>query len=139
MGKILDGREYCRLEIIGVVEEFKRTDFEEPRPMAFVFNEDLNSTRQLAILVRAKPGQAGNRPGPATRSAPVCPGRAAGVGSAMLEQELLLQLLAQDAVLHPELIVPNLDLLHVRQGQGFVLRPQFLFGVVPEDDVVFCI
>ena len=60
VGKILDGREYCRLEIIGVVEEFKRTDFEEPRPMAFVFNEDLNSTRQLAILVRAKPGQADN-------------------------------------------------------------------------------
>jgi putative ABC transport system permease protein len=60
VGKILGGREYCRLEIIGVVEEFKRTDFEEPRPIAFVFNEDLANHRRLEILIRAKPGEAEN-------------------------------------------------------------------------------
>ncbi|HBB92660.1 MAG: hypothetical protein A2X22_07890 [Bacteroidetes bacterium GWF2_49_14] len=60
VGKILEGREYCRLEIIGVVEEFKRTDFEEPRPAAFVYREEPTSSRWLEILVRVKPGQAEN-------------------------------------------------------------------------------
>ncbi|MFC2119076.1 ABC transporter permease [Bacteroidota bacterium] len=60
VGKILEGREFCRLEIIGVVEEFKRTDFEEPRPIAFVYNEDLSYPRFLEILARVKPGEANN-------------------------------------------------------------------------------
>lgn len=60
VGKMLGGREYCHLEIIGVVEEFKRTGFEEPRPMAFVFNEDLSNERRMEILIRTKPGEAEN-------------------------------------------------------------------------------
>lgn len=57
VGKMLRDPEPCRLEIIGVVEEFKRTDFEEPRAIGFVFNEDLKTSHFLAILVRVKPGQ----------------------------------------------------------------------------------
>lgn len=60
VGKILSNPEPCKLEIIGVVEEFKRTDFEEPSPMAFIFNEDLSYQRWFAILIRAKPGEAEN-------------------------------------------------------------------------------
>ena len=60
VGKMLPDPEPCRLEIIGVVEEFKRTDFEEPRKMGFVFNQEMVSPRWLQILVRTKPGQQNN-------------------------------------------------------------------------------
>lgn len=45
-------------EVIGVIEEFKRSNFEEPRIRAFTFNEDLRSTNSLEILIRVKPGEA---------------------------------------------------------------------------------
>jgi putative ABC transport system permease protein len=57
VGKMVPGRVPCRLEIIGVVEEFKRTDFEEPQAMGFVYNDEIVSSRWLAVLVRTKPGQ----------------------------------------------------------------------------------
>lgn len=60
VGKTLSEPEPCRLEIIGVVDEFKRSDYEEPLNMGFVLNEDLTFNRRLEILVRARPGQAEN-------------------------------------------------------------------------------
>lgn len=47
----------CGLQIIGVVQEFKRTDFEEPQGMGFVYNDEIVSARWLSILVRIKPGK----------------------------------------------------------------------------------
>ncbi len=60
VGKMLPNPEPCRLEIIGVVEEFKRTDFEEPQVMGFVYNQEIVRARWLEILVRTKPGQQNN-------------------------------------------------------------------------------
>ncbi len=57
-------------------------------------------------------------------------------GAFMVEQKLLARFFAQDTILDPVLIVFELDLLHVRQGQGLVFGPQFLFFVVPEDEAV---
>ena len=60
VGKMFPDPIPCRLEIIGVVDEFKRTDFEEPQEMGFVYNDEKVSTRWLSILVRTKPGQQNN-------------------------------------------------------------------------------
>lgn len=59
IGKIIENKRY-NLEIIGVMEEFKRSNFEEPRIRAFIFNEELQSTRDLEILIRVKQGEADN-------------------------------------------------------------------------------
>ena len=57
VGKMLPDPVVCRLEIIGVVEEFKRTDYEEPRLSGFVFNQEISHPSWLDILVRTKPGK----------------------------------------------------------------------------------
>ncbi|MFA6482918.1 MAG: FtsX-like permease family protein [Bacteroidales bacterium] len=60
VGKMLTDPEPCKLEIIGVVDEFKRTDFEEPQEMGFVYNNEILRSRWLEVLVRTKPGQQNN-------------------------------------------------------------------------------
>lgn len=60
IGKLLPGKGRCSFEIIGVVEDFKRTDYEEPRATGFVLDEEVKSYRHLELLVRVKPGQQEN-------------------------------------------------------------------------------
>lgn len=59
IGKTTDGIRFS-FEVIGVIDEFKRSNFEEPRIRAFIFNEDLKRTGDLEILIRVQPGEADN-------------------------------------------------------------------------------
>ena len=57
-------------------------------------------------------------------------------GPLPVQQELLLRLLSQHAVLHTELVVGQFDLFHLGQRQRFERAPEFPARVVPEHDAL---
>lgn len=59
LGEVLKGTRF-NYEVIGIVDEFKRSDFEEPRIQAFQFNDDQRDVHFLEILIRVKPGESDN-------------------------------------------------------------------------------
>jgi putative ABC transport system permease protein len=59
LGEVIEERGYI-WEVVGIVDEFKRSNFEEPRQQVFQFNDDQRHSHFLEILIRVKPGEADN-------------------------------------------------------------------------------
>ncbi|MCD6347623.1 MAG: hypothetical protein J7L96_09415, partial [Bacteroidales bacterium] len=59
LGEVIQGSGYS-WEVIGIVDEFKRSDFEEPRIQAFRFNDDQRQVHFMEILIRIKAGETDN-------------------------------------------------------------------------------